>query len=157
MFHFLGISVNHPAGPELTLWHYIPVFKWQYQRFFSSQKDTCKYVLPFFSMFWNVIQEWIYLVHISQSSEDPLQNATINSCRFHCRPLLPTRYWAAPASTSLYGDAAISSWKPDNENTGEQYAYWRLLLSLRIQAFMNSQQGAWEKILITPVGKTLTF
>lgn len=41
-----------------------------------------------------------------------MQNATINNCRFHCRPLLPTKYWAAPASTSLYGDVAIpvGSW-----------------------------------------------
>lgn len=61
---------------------------------------------------------------------------------FHCRALLTTRYWTAPASTSLYGDADTQSWKLANENNREQYAYWRLLPSLMNQAFMKCQQGA---------------
>ena len=134
----LGISINYPAGPELTFWHY---FKWQYQWFFCSQEETCKYTLPFPPCF-EVYTGVNILADISRSSADHLQNATINSCCFHCGLLLPIRYWAAPVSTSLYGDAAIPSWRLDNENTGEQYAYCTLLPSLRIQAFMNSQQGA---------------
>lgn len=156
MFHFSGISLNHPAGPELMLWHYIAVSKWQYKWFFSSQEDTCKYILPFSSTFWNATQDFIYLVHIAQSWADPLQNVTINNCYFHCRSLLPTKSCAAPASTRLCSDAAIPGWKLANENTGEQegtegfFRAWGSRLLWTANRELSSS-------LIMPVGKTLTF
>lgn len=61
---------------------------------------------------------------------------------FFSRGLLPTRYWFAPASTNLYGDTAVQSWKPDNENKREQYADWGPLLSLGNQGSVKNQQGA---------------
>lgn len=125
---------THPLTLNPSVWMTISMF-------FPFSGRHWHIYFTFLSMFWSVMQNILHsatqtLARIWQSSEDPFRMLPMSNCPFHCRPLLSAVCWVAPASTSLYSDAAIPSWKLGNENTGE-YAYRRLLLSLRIQAFMS--------------------